>query len=543
MVVLEAGPNLTTDPLVLSPLATQIVDLNAKYSKTFATRQGNINLANFAYTEGRMWGGSSAHNGLWTVRGTPFLYDQWATISGNPQWTYDNLLPIMKGMETYTPNGTPINTAQRGTAGALFVTQEQPPSSYNTNVFCAQLAATGQTTLVDDYNVAAATTGISAQQQFVTPGANSIRSFSANAFLPPSVVTPNGIGVGGRKLHIVSQATVSRVIFNGNTAVGVEYILDGNREQVFRIFANKKVILCAGTTDTTRIMLQSGIGDPAELTPLGIPVVVNNRLVGKNLQNHYGAFFISNTGPADVAYAPFTPPFTFFESFFDLSISPLLANNPLSYTTSFANDGIRRMQMVFWGGPSLFATFNSVLLALGVDINPFSMASNAYVALLTQVNSKGTITISDTDPLTIPQVNFNFYDPLTGQNDPSIAGSDANKIVAFAKILRATMRTFTGVPQGDMIYPTPAQYGTDAELFLALQQVPIVAYHSVGTCTMGTSINDGVVDGNLNVFGVNNLMIADNSVQPVINDGNTGYPAFIIGLKAAQILGATVPTA
>jgi choline dehydrogenase len=83
--------------------------------------------------------------------------------------------------------------------------------------------------------------------------------------------------------------------------------------------------------------------------------------------------------------------------------------------------------------------------------------------------------------------------------------------------------------------PDDSQLRTDAE------QITIQAFHLVATCRMATSSVDGVVDANLDVFGIKKLAICDNSVIPLITTGNTSYPAFVLGLKKAQIEGAQIP--
>lgn len=60
--------------------------------------------------------------------------------------------------------------------------------------------------------------------------------------------------------------------------------------------------------------------------------------------------------------------------------------------------------------------------------------------------------------------------------------------------------------------------------------------HYGGQCKMGSSIQDGVVDGFLNVFGVKNLKVADLSVAPILPDGNTFIPTQVIGLNAVRFI-------
>jgi len=305
VLVLEIGRNRTDDPLVknptpVSPVSTTDLTFNPKYSvnytvPTYPTSTLPIEewfppfLQSVSYSESRMWGGGSAHNYLATVRGTPPIYDQWAAASGNPQWAYDNVLATMKAIETFTPNGTILDAAQRGTTGPIQVNQSPPVTT--DPIALAISIATG-TAITDDYNdETLGYNSVSSNQSFVTPGPNSERSFSIPAYLTiGQIIDAEGNGLHGRQLKIKSSALVSKVIFDGNKAVGVEYIKNHGLSNSFvdRVYARKKVILCAGAINTPAILQRSGVGDSVTLNGLDIPIIANSPNVGKNLQNHYG---------------------------------------------------------------------------------------------------------------------------------------------------------------------------------------------------------------------------------------------------------------
>jgi choline dehydrogenase len=531
VLVFEAGSNYsdTEDIMTTDELITAAIAYETKYSRTYSVgiAEAMVGPSGYIYTEGRLWGGGSAHNDRMAVRSSFDIYDLWATRSGNPRWLYANLLPKMKGMEKYTvaTNSLPPDLAQRGVNGALFISQENYTPTISANPFSMQFATTAGAPLVQDFNIQSVRVGTSANQQFATPPAGdpsvSVRSFSVSAFLPETIIDwTTGIGLNGRKLQVVSQATVARVLFDTTgstpTAIGVEYILDGNREQVLRAYARKKVILCAGSIQDTGILQRSGVGPSMILTPLNIPVIVDNPNVGVNLQNHCGT--------SAIMQIPTPGPFALAESFIDCSEATGIGAN--------FTPGVRRNQILFGAGTAFF-TDASVLQALNIDPDA-NYAS--FITFNVRPQSHGEAFIVDTDPLTDVQVNFGFYT----DGDVTDAGSDAQNIVAALRIIEQTAVAFGGT----MIFPTPTQYAAGNQaLFEAAANLPVLAYHSVGTCRMAASMDDGVVDGNLQVFGVNNLMCADCSVIPQITTGNTAYPAFVIGLEAAVILGATVPTA
>lgn len=493
VLVLEWGENRTSDPAVLSPNVFAFSN-TLTYDPLYAINQiVNVTFSPslpqfFIYSDGRMWGGSSAHNGLFAVRGTPTLYNNWALLSGQAKWSYNNLLPLFLATEHYTPNGTVSNPAQRGSNGPLYITQSAPVSS---DAFAIAVGTGTGSPLITDYNdPSLGNIGVSAHQQWITPTPDSFRSFSVNAFTPIGVaLSENGHGLGSfRKLRVVSNALVNRVVFKHKKAVGVEYYLDGDANKAIFVKAKKKVILCAGSSWSPGILERSGIGDAALLNSLGIKVIVDNPNVGEHLLNHYGAsgFFTGTTSASP-----------FLDAYIDLS----------PYEPA---DGTRRLQLI------------------GLDTG----SGIAALGFLLQPKSEGNVHIVSTNPTVYPRLDLNMY----SDGSVSTPGTDAYNVVSFLKILQSIDTAFAG---GVLVSPPASVYaGGDSALLDYAQTLShmSVAYHAVGTCRMGLSSANAVVDGNLNVFGVKNLMVADVSIEPLIQDGNTAYAAYFIGMVAANII-------
>jgi choline dehydrogenase len=353
--------------------------------------------------------------------------------------------------------------------------------------------------------------GISAYQMFATatsPCNPGQRSFSSREFLPPSIVTPTaagGQGTGKRLLRIASNAYVNNIIFDGKKAIGVRFIYNNQPGKMLKAYG-KKIILCAGSVNTPAILERSGIGDPAVLEPLGIKVRMNNPNVGANLINQYGGGAIA-LGTTDAA--PFLQAFM---SGYTSNVAAPMA--PAAYL--YPNDTTRRIQIdAFQAGPGVVEMF----------------------AFLLEPNSRGSTHIVSTNPLVQPNITLNMYsDGPVGTN-----GTDANLTVAAYYLIAQAMGG-----TGNMLFPSAGQYagGPAALLQAAMTASGIVAEsHIVGTAVMGTSSANAVVDGNLHVFGVKNLMIADASVIPVLPDGNICYGVYMISLGAAAILGVSTPPA
>lgn len=246
--------------------------------------------------------------------------------------------------------------------------------------------------------------GFSAYQFFATPGSSPRtvieRSFSANSFLTPDVVTPEGKGRGSRQLTIKSNSYVSRVLFKENKAVGVEYIQGNGKNSVIKTVYGKNIILTAGSIQTTAILQRSGIGDSALLNSLGIKVVVDNPNVGV-LTNQYGPSAI---------IAGSTTATPFLQGFVNGS-----ANPPLPAPFNYPNDDTRRIQL------------------LGAEIGPFPDANFPVVpsavqilAFMLEPKSRGSVNIVSTNPLIQPKVDLNMYSDNSPATPFEINGTDAN---------------------------------------------------------------------------------------------------------------------
>ncbi len=516
VLVLEAGVNLSDNPLVVNvnnillAVAAANDPLLSIINLTYLLEDNPY--SEFGYMEGRMWGGSTGHSYLEVIRGTPAVYNEWAAISGDNRWLYSNLLNnVIIPLEHYTPDGTPVQSpfgpTQRGISGPLFVTQEPPLSS--DPFYQAVAVATGAPFVPDYNNPNYGDVGVSANQDYVTPpflGANSIRSFAANAFLTgepsvgvPAIVDANGNGLHGRKLKIVSNAHANRVIFSKDKrARGVEYVMGNAKDKCLTIKAKKGVILCTGGVSDPAILQRSGIGDAALLNSLDIPVVFANSNVGANLQDQYGQQGIIGGvttsvvppayGVAFFGFAPATTTRQYLLSIFDtLALFPTGIANALGITE-------------------------------GIDVFGANWAPS----------SVGSVEIISKDPFVQPRINFDFFSNPT----------DVNEMIAFYNLLpeiAAQYNLITGTNTATVLWPTPEQYaGLNGGLLGAALDSLIPYNHITSTCRMATSAAMGVVDGTLNVFGVQNLMVASSAVEPFGTGG--AFTAYVVGYELARTI-------
>lgn len=543
--VLEAGQNRSQDPVVMSnnPFGPNQAELtsNSKFAYTFAQKwgsQADFDNDGIFLSEGRMWGGGSAHHFMTTVRGTEEYWNNSADAVGDQRWNYTNMLDIMKGVETYKigAGGVFIPT-QRGDSGLLSVVQGSfttvSTNDFNVNV----MTMIPGTTLpfINDYNAAgnppnAGPIGVTVGQSFTTGGLffppSSQRAHSQNSFCPTpldvdvnpiAIIGTDGRGLDGRKLQVVSNALVCRVIFDGNCAVGVEYILNGDKSQVFTLCARKEVILCAGAVNDPAILQRSGVGPPALLAELEIDVVVANDNVGANLENHYGSSCVMTAGST-------AQDNTATGSTFWSDGAPYFNNMQPS-------DLVRRIQCIYNSGPNMQSPSAAAFAAnQGVILDPGSNPTNSFLFVNLVPKARGTVVISSSDCTLAPTLDYGFWDDFTGNN---FNGSDFDVTLAVFKIINdaATLANET------MVYPTPAMFTAgDAALMKAATLGTSVFSHTSSSCKMAPTAATGVCDSELRVFGTKNLRCADLSVVPIIPDGNTAFPCYYIGCRAAQLI-------
>lgn len=518
VVAFERGFNHTGDPLVEGGLEiifpptgnATVLTYDARYSVTKlipdelnARRLNQIILAE-EFTTGVGGGGSSAHNYLLAVRGTPGFWDRVGQETGRPDlWSYFPNLERIKSVETYT--GLSQKPQERGNRGKIFVTQLGGDILASPQAPIAQglTSVTGAPILLD-YNVSGTDVVISSNQFTIFPPAGG-RSYSINAYLPPSIMKFNGdsVNVAKHPFKVFFETNVVRILFEGRRAIGVIYKQKNGEQRI--ALARKKVILCAGCPWSAQILQLSGIGNENLLRNLKIQTILNNPNVGRNLQTQYGV---------------------------TVAITGLLPGSGFTAFTggsSYFPDQGRRLQWVV----APFSGLSPALLALLTPQGPFFGATIWNM----KPRSFGSAFIVENSPFILPNILYNLYSD-GDQNDPL---SDLSASIAAYKIGRDWAHAIGQT----MIWPPESHFipGDDSRLALdALSQVKdATTSHFVNTVAAGPSPSDSVVNGKLKVHGIKDLLVIDNSIFKTIPDANTVIPAYIVGAVGAKILRSKIP--
>ncbi|GAA0390000.1 choline dehydrogenase [Acrocarpospora corrugata] len=447
-------------------------------------------------TRGRILGGSGSINGMVFVRGNPRNFDDWAA-DGCPGWSYDDVLPSFKRMETWEDGATEL----RGGGGPIRVTRAKDITPA-TQAFIEALADTAGVKRNDDYN-GESQEGAALFQQSAHDG---LRYSSSVGYLD---------GHGLPNLSVALNCLVTRVVIANGRATGVEVVRGSVRET---ISATREVILAAGAFGSAQLLMLSGVGPAAHLREHRIEVI-SDLPVGDNLHDH---MFVPLSFLMKSARNRGTAPY-----FAAGMIKETLRGGTWVSRSVFEGVGFVRSSLAGdvpdlqihalpWGypGPNQDAPIRHK-----VDPRP----SLTLLATLIYPKSRGTLRLASADPAAAPVIDPAY---LSDDDDRRLLldGIDLIRDVMASKLIAS------GV-DGE-VSPGPGYPDRDS----MKDEVPnraTTVYHPVGTCRMGSD-ERAVVDPELRVRGVDGLRVVDASIMPSIVGGNTNAASMMIGEHAAS---------
>ena len=459
----------------------------------------NANGRRIYVPRGKMLGGSSSINGTAFVRGQSHDYDTWAQL-GNFGWSYRDVLPFFKRMESYEGNG---DDEFRGREGPIRVTNPD----WHDPLFATVIKAAAEVGIEhnSDYN-GARQDGIAMSQATISDGR---RMSTAVCYLKPIRNRSN--------LNIVTEALTEMLMLEGRRCVGVRYSKDGT---VREARAGHCVVVSGGSVNSPQLLELSGIGNPDILKNHGITVRYGLRGVGENLRDHFAPRTRWSIGAKGYTFndrvrglgliSQVMRYLMFGRGMFGMVAAPLRA-----FVRS--RDGLEAPDLLLGWVPMLY------------EANPepkiSSQSGMTCYAHPMRPESKGTIHISSTDPKKQPAIDFNFLS----------ATVDAELTIIAVRIARSIMMA-TAMQKLEVSELAPGERLTeDDEILEWVRATAETTYHPVGTCKMGQD-DMAVVDERLRVYGIEGLRVADASVMPTLISGNTNAPSIMIGEKAAKMV-------
>ena len=504
VLVLEAGGS-DRKPWVMMPIGYGMSfyhpDLNWRYT---SEPQAGLGGRTLYCPRGRVLGGSSSINAMVFIRGQREDYDGWERL-GNPGWGYADVLPVFKRMEDNMAGAD----EWRGTGGPLSVADV----SDRVHPLCADYLAAGVVAGLSrnrDFN-GESQEGVGIYQITTRGG---LRASAATAYLHPAMRRSN--------LQVVTRAQVTRILFEGRRAVGVEYRRSG---QLHVVRARAEVVLSAGAINSPQVLQHSGVGDPELLKAHGLGIVHAAPQVGENLQDHLGFdhLYRSRRPTLNDVLRPWWG---------QLAVGlryVLTRGGPLSLSVNqgggfFRSDPARTR-------PNLQLYFSPLSYIKAVPGKRQLMRPDPYPGFLVGVSnchptSRGHVRIRSADPLEAPAIQPNY---LSTQED-------LDELVQGALFLR---RLAAQAPLAALIeeeLQPGAQVASRAELEDDIRKRSSSIFHASGTCAMGPDPATSVVDARLRVHGLEGLRVVDASVFPRITSGNINAPAIMVGERGADFL-------
>lgn len=454
------------------------------------------------WPRGKILGGSSSINAMVWIRGHASDYADWQN-AGNPGWGWDQVREAYRAIEDNEAGGD----AYRGKGGPLFISANQSDLHPLCDSYIQSGVAAGLP-FAPDFN-GERQEGIGIYQMTIR---NARRNSAARAFLRPAMRRPN--------VTVLTRAQVTRVLFDGNRAVGVEYVRGGQRQSAR---AAREVILSGGAINSPQLLMLSGIGNAARLQALGIPVVHDNPNVGQHLNDHQGINYTYRmTVPTyNDILRPWWGKLLVGMQYF------LTGRGPLAKSINHGGGFFRTSPDLARPNMQLYLqAFSTLIPRVGerplLTPDPFSGLSIGLSNC--RPTSRGEITLTSADPLAAPRITANAFS----------TDQDVAEMLAAVKFVR---RIAAHDPLRSLIAeelrPGP-QVQTDADLIADFRARSGTVFHPSCTARMGPDPASSVVDADLRVHGVAGLRVCDASVFPTLIGGNTNAPSILVGWMGAE---------
>ncbi len=447
---------------------------------------------------GKLLGGSSSINGMVFVRGQSQDYDQWAQL-GNRGWSYREVLPIFRDMESYQGEG---DEEYRGRNGPLRVTENRETGP----IYEAIIKAANEVGIpyTRDYN-GAAQDGIGMTQTTIREGR---RQSTAVCYLDPARSRPN--------LTIQANALTECLLLEGTRCVGVRYSVNGVTREAR---AGREVIVSAGAINSPQLLELSGIGRPEVLAAAGIAVRHALQGVGENLRDHYS--------PRMKWSIPARLGLTYNQKGRGVN----LVWQALKYLTTGTGllgipaSPIRAYVRTRAGLDAPDAAISWIPFLSTPDFKISKQSGITAITNILRSESTGSIHVASSRPDQAPAIRFNFMTARLDQEVTIEAMRITRRIMA-APALR-------GIAEDELAPGVNVE--SDDEMLDWIRRNAETTYHPVGTCKMGHDPM-AVVDDELRVHGIAGLRVADASIMPTLTSGNTNAPSIMIGEKAARMV-------
>ena len=469
-----------------------------KYNWGFESiREPHVNNRRMNCPRGKVLGGSSSINGMVYVRGNPLDYDEWES-SGATGWNYQNCLPYFKKLE----NHQCLSSEYTGNDGPVAVSGGNNMRNPLYRAFINAGVEAGYTE-TEDYN-GFRQEGFGQKFMNVDKG---IRASTGHAYLKKAKKRYN--------LTVVKHALVTKVLFDGKTATGVECDIRGD---IKKFIANKEVILCAGSIGTPQLLQVSGVGPRDVLEAASIEVIHESPGVGQNLQDHLEFNFQYR------CKEPIT-----LNSELGLFKKALIGARWLLFKTGLGRSNhfescafIRSKAGVQW--PDIQYHFLPGAITYDGTVAFKGHGFQVHVGH-NKPTSRGHVRVTSKDIKKHPDILFNYLE----------TEKDKQGFRDCVRLTREIMsQTAMNQYRGEVIQPKDDVQDND-QIDAFVRDAVDSAYHPSCSCKMGIDPMS-VVGPDLKVHGLSRLRIVDSSVFPTIPNGNLNAPTMMLAERGADII-------
>ena len=459
---------------------------------------------------GRALGGSATINaGVW-YRGPAADYNTWAEIADDPAWRYENMVPYFKLAENLQDEEI-FNEEQHSKDGYIKVWSAK-----------ARLRR--------------------ARWPLREPQLAAWKEAGIDYVTDPNNGQPTGLGeqfdvwhMGKRQfgsqfldlkdVEIISATNVERVTFEmlGEDlpkATGVD-LADG---QCIR--AKKEVIISAGSYNSPKLLMLSGIGDEKTLAHHGIDCVYDNPKVGRNLSEHLSyATVLKLKEPAGLGaptlrkpgYSEGFPADFSFHGPVDRIAEVEEAGASQEESKYLNRPGSSNVQICLWYQPFAEIMTGTPVVEDGTLVSA--------VTCLVSPTSRGSVTLASSNPKDPPVVDQNFHATKADQFVMREGLKKTSQVFVETEAGRSFVQEQL-VPEGfKPITSSTANEDIDARV----KRYAWSIQHPMGTCALGT-----VVDSHCRVKGVEGLRVVDASIMPTPLGCNTQCATYAIAERAAE---------
>jgi choline dehydrogenase-like flavoprotein len=500
VLVLEAG-GWDRDPLIHIPLGIGIMHERRSHDWGYDSQpEPHLDHRILEAMRGKVVGGSSSINHMSHVRGNRGDYDRWAA-QGLADWSYAKVLPYFRHYERWEKGANQY----RGDSGPLCVIASRADDPLF-DAFIEAAESHGHR-FTEDYN--------GERQEGVGRGQSTIcrgrRHSAATAFLRPALRRPG--------VRLETESHVTRILFEGTRAIGVEYRRKGQTRQVW---ATREVILSAGVFNTPQLLMLSGIGPADHLRSLGIRPLIDSPDVGQNLQDHLGVI-ASATRPRPGA---FQRELRFDRMTRNILQAHFFGSGPASSLPRGLNAYLRTESGL--DAPDLPLIFRGVSTKPHLWFPGVRRPAPDHCGIrpiLLHPQSRGQVRLRSSDPAEKVLVHQNF---LSHE-------ADIRKIRQGIRIARDLLanKALDGI-RGEEVSPGPKRV-SDQDLDAWIRRTALTAHHPAGTCAMGVS-DAAVLDAELRVRGADQLRVVDASAMPDLVSGNINACVLMIAERASDLL-------